>query len=81
MLVREWECEVHLGIDRDFKPARKAHPAFIVDNLHALSATLKLAGYRVAQDLPLEECDRVYVSDPFENRIELMEIKTPHHNA
>ena len=65
--------KVHLGVDADFKPARKAHPAFIVSGLEALVTNLKARGYRVAEDQPLDGCDRIYVDDPFGNRIELME--------
>lgn len=65
--------KVHLGVETDFRPARKAHPAFIVSDLPALIATLKSHGYAVAGDQPLEGYDRVYVDDPFGNRIELME--------
>ncbi len=65
--------KVHLGVDKDFVAARKAHPAFIVEDLPALIATLKRAGHRVVEDEPLEGYHRVYVDDPFGNRLELME--------
>ena len=65
--------KVHLGVEQDFTPARKAHPAFIVDDLRTLSAKLEHGGYRVVADQPLEGYDRLYVDDPFGNRIELME--------
>lgn len=67
------ELKVHLGIEPDFKPARKAHPAFIVVGLTALVERLRKAGYKVADDEPLQGYDRVYADDPFGNRIELME--------
>jgi catechol 2,3-dioxygenase-like lactoylglutathione lyase family enzyme len=66
--------KVHLGVEADFRPARKAHPAFIVTELAALAATLKSHGYAVVEDQPLEGYDRIYVNDPFGNRIELMEV-------
>lgn len=66
------KLKVHLGVDPDFKPARKAHPAFIVDGLDNLVRTLSSAGYRVVEDEPLAGYNRRYVSDPFGNRIELM---------
>jgi catechol 2,3-dioxygenase-like lactoylglutathione lyase family enzyme len=68
--------KIHLGVEKDFAPARKAHPALIVEDLRALVAKLKAAGHRVVDDEPLEGYDRVYVDDPFGNRIELMEPKT-----
>lgn len=65
--------KLHLGVDPDFRAARKAHPAFIVDGLEELVEALSKAGYRVVEDEPLDGYDRRYVSDPFGNRIELME--------
>ena len=65
--------KVHLGVGADFRPARKAHPAFLVEDLAGLSAALGEAGHQVGTDEPLEGYARVYVDDPFGNRIELME--------
>ncbi len=67
------DLKVHLGVDADFRPATKAHPAFVVVDLPALVADISLAGYRVVEDEPLEGFNRVFVYDPFGNRIELME--------
>jgi len=64
---------VHLGVEADFRPARKAHPAFLVEQLGALVEHLKRAGIAVVTDEPLEGYNRIYVSDPFGNRIELLE--------
>jgi catechol 2,3-dioxygenase-like lactoylglutathione lyase family enzyme len=69
------ELKIHLGVEKDFVPARKAHPAFIVDDLAGLEFKLKASGYPVAHDEPLEGYDRIFVSDPFGNRIELMQPK------
>jgi catechol 2,3-dioxygenase-like lactoylglutathione lyase family enzyme len=71
-----FECgtlKVHLGVDPDFRPARKAHPAFIVRDLATLVAALEREGHGVDADQPLAGYARVYVDDPFGNRIELME--------
>jgi len=65
--------KIHLGVDPDFQPARKAHPAFRAVDLAGLVARLEKEGFRVTQDAPLEGCERVYVDDPFGNRIELIE--------
>jgi len=65
--------KVHLGVDPDFRPARKAHPGLLVDGLGRLIDELRGAGYPVVEDEPLESYLRVYVSDPFGNRLELME--------
>ena len=64
---------MHLGVEAGFRPARKAHPALLVDDLPALLATLRAAEVSIVDDEPLEGYDRVYVEDPFGNRIELME--------
>jgi len=67
--------KIHLGVEKGFHPARKAHPALLVDGLAALKKALADAGCRLVDDEPLEGYDRVYVDDPFGNRIELMEPK------
>jgi catechol 2,3-dioxygenase-like lactoylglutathione lyase family enzyme len=65
--------ELHLGVEDGFTPARKAHPALEVRGLHALRARLEAAGAEVVDDEPLEGYERLYVYDPFGNRIELMQ--------
>nr|WP_233998174.1 VOC family protein [Erythrobacter sp. QSSC1-22B] len=65
--------KVHLGVEADFRPARKAHPAFLVSDLPQLVRRLHRGGHSVVEDQPLDGFDRVYVDDPFGNRIELME--------
>jgi catechol 2,3-dioxygenase-like lactoylglutathione lyase family enzyme len=67
------DLKVHLGVDKQFVPARKAHPAFIVADLPALVAKLNAAGIAVKDDGPLDGYHRIYVDDPFGNRIELLE--------
>ncbi|MBY8975406.1 VOC family protein [Rhodobacteraceae bacterium NNCM2] len=67
---------LHLGVEADFRPARKAHPALLVDDLAALKARLEAAGLIVTTDQPLTGFDRCYTEDPFGNRIELMQKKS-----
>jgi len=67
------DLKVHLGVETEFAPARKAHPAFIVDNLQNLVEYLRTAGHKVITDEPLQGYDRVFTADPFGNRIELMQ--------
>lgn len=67
--------KVHLGVEAEFRPARKAHPAFLVAGLPGLRKRLAAAGHRLSGDEPLAGYDRVFVDDPFGNRIELMEPK------
>lgn len=70
------DLKVHLGVEEDFRPATKAHPAFIVQGVQALAGAILSAGRRVVEDDPLSGYDRIYVYDPFGNRIELMEPLT-----
>lgn len=65
--------KVHLGVEADFRPAKKAHPAFLVEDLPTLMKALAAGGYTMKTDEPLEGYHRIYVDDPFGNRIELME--------
>lgn len=67
------ELRVHLGVEDEFRPARKAHPAFLVDDLEDLRQKLSFAGVATEEDAPLPGFDRCYVADPFGNRIELLE--------
>ena len=64
---------VHLGVEDDFRAARKAHPAFEVDGVEELLATLEAAGISVTRDENLQGFARGYVEDPFGNRVELLE--------
>lgn len=65
--------KLHLGVEADFRPARKAHPALLVDDLAALTARLAAAGIGVTPDDALEGTARCFVADPFGNRIELIQ--------
>jgi catechol 2,3-dioxygenase-like lactoylglutathione lyase family enzyme len=65
--------KVHLGVEADFRPARKAHPALVVRDLDVLVARLRAAGAPVVDDEPLPGYHRVFTADPFGNRLELME--------
>jgi len=66
--------QLHLGIEPNFHPARKAHPAFIVDDLNLLITKAQNAGCETnTTQPPLDGFKRAHVFDPFENRIELME--------
>jgi len=64
---------LHLGVEAEFAPARKAHPALLVDDLAAWVEHLVAAGIAVVPDETLPEVRRCYVADPFGNRIELIE--------
>jgi catechol 2,3-dioxygenase-like lactoylglutathione lyase family enzyme len=63
---------VHLGVELDFRPARKAHPALLVDDLPVVRRRLEGAGVEAVQDEALPGYERFYVDDPFGNRLELL---------
>jgi len=66
--------QLHVGVDKDFHPARKAHPAFILDELDAILEKVQRAGYEWDESQPpLDGYKRAHIYDPFGNRIELME--------
>ncbi len=68
--------KIHLGVEAEFRPARKAHPALLVTDLPTLVGRLRAAGVELVDDEPLEGYDRVYAYDPFGNRLELLEPKS-----
>ena len=70
---RGGNLRLHVGVDRDFHPARKAHPAILVSGLAELASRCRDAGFPPVTDEPLAGFDRVYVFDPFGNRLELLE--------
>ena len=66
--------QLHLGVEAEFRPARKAHPAFLVEDLDSLLLNVQEAGYETdTSQPPLDGYKRAHVFDPFGNRIELME--------
>ena len=72
-----FECDsqqVHIGVERDFQPARKAHPAFAVPDLDELRGTLKARGAKVVDDDNLPGARRFYAEDPWGNRLEFVEV-------
>jgi catechol 2,3-dioxygenase-like lactoylglutathione lyase family enzyme len=64
---------VHLGVEADFRPARKAHPALLVRDLAALASRLIEAGVEVRPNPDQPAGAGCYVDDPFGNRIELLD--------
>jgi catechol 2,3-dioxygenase-like lactoylglutathione lyase family enzyme len=65
--------EIHVGVEAEFRPARKAHPALLVHGLDALRVRLEDAGVETNDHAQLEGFRRLYAFDPFGNRIELLE--------
>jgi catechol-2,3-dioxygenase len=67
------EHQLHIGVDPDFRPARKAHVAIAVADLEQLRRRLIEAGHEVQGDVPLAGRERFFSSDPFGNRVEFID--------
>jgi predicted enzyme related to lactoylglutathione lyase len=70
---QEGTAEVHVGVERDFQPAKKAHPALAVDDPDALAEKLEKLGYPVTWDnetIPGRR--RFHTADGHGNRIEIV---------
>jgi catechol 2,3-dioxygenase-like lactoylglutathione lyase family enzyme len=65
--------QLHIGVEQEFTPARKAHPAFQVADYEALLERLRAAGIEPAPDESVPGLRRSFVSDPWGNRIELLD--------
>ncbi len=70
-----FEPGVHLGVEADFSPARKAHPGLGTTDLDGVAARLTAAGADVEWDERLPGVRRFYTHDPFGNRIELLDAR------
>jgi catechol 2,3-dioxygenase-like lactoylglutathione lyase family enzyme len=67
-------AELHVGVEDPFLPARKAHPAFIVDDLERVARLLAEAGFEVdrSQESTFDGHRRLHTHDPFGNRVEVL---------
>jgi catechol 2,3-dioxygenase-like lactoylglutathione lyase family enzyme len=66
------DVEIHLGVEEGFRPARKAHPALLLDDLDAMQGRLAAAGHETIEDAELDGRRRFHTADPFGNRLELI---------
>jgi len=66
------ESDIHFGVDPDFYPATKAHPAFVVKDIQQLAQQLFGAGFDVRWDRALPAVIRFFTTDPAGNRIEII---------
>lgn len=75
----EFGAELHLGVEADFQPARKAHPALVRPDLDALAARLEAAGYPVVWADPAEQpgVRRFHSQDCHGNRLEFLVPQSP----
>ena len=69
---RVGEHELHIGVDPNFAPARKAHPGFRADSYDEVRERLLSAGIEVTDDHAIAGVRRCFIADPWGNRIELI---------
>ena len=68
--------QLHLGVENEFRPAKRAHPALLVSDLAAIIETLTAEGFEIKYDSePIQGFERAFTADPFGNRLELLEAK------
>jgi catechol 2,3-dioxygenase-like lactoylglutathione lyase family enzyme len=65
--------QLHIGVEEDFRPAGKAHPAFAVDDIEKAFAVMAAVGVRCVWDDAHDGIRRFYAADPWGNRLEFTE--------
>ncbi|HLR19359.1 MAG TPA: VOC family protein [Staphylococcus sp.] len=65
--------QLHVGIEHDFSPAKKAHPAFLVKDASSVRKSLEAKSVEIIYGDELEDADHFYIFDPFDNRLEIIE--------
>ncbi|WP_456271472.1 VOC family protein [Bacillus sp. AK031] len=65
--------EVHIGVENEFSPALKAHPAIVVHNIDSLINRLEEFSIDVKEDFRIEDRKRIFINDPFGNRVEFLQ--------
>jgi catechol 2,3-dioxygenase-like lactoylglutathione lyase family enzyme len=66
------KLQLHLGIENDFRPAKKAHPALRCQDYRATLERLRAAGVEINEPADIPDVQRCHIHDPFGNRIELV---------
>jgi hypothetical protein len=67
--------QIHIGIEQDFRPAKKAHVALRLRDepaLRALQDRLAAAGVATREDRELQDVARFFADDPWGNRLEFV---------
>ena len=68
---RAGDQELHIGVEDSFAPARKAHPGLVVSDLDEVRSRFRAAGVAYEDDAKIAGTDRLFVHDPFGNRLEI----------
>jgi catechol 2,3-dioxygenase-like lactoylglutathione lyase family enzyme len=66
--------QLHIGVEKDFAPAKKAHPAFAVSDLERLKQRFSASGIALKDDDADPDVHRIFVNDPWGNRLEFVEV-------
>ena len=66
------DFQLHVGVEEPFSPAKKAHPAFVVNGYEALQKHLREQDVEVKSDDSIPGVERFFVFDPFGNRLEFL---------
>ena len=64
--------ELHVGVEEPFTPARKAHPAFLVDDVDELADRIEREGLDLTWDSNFPAYRRFHLADPHGNRVEIL---------
>ena len=64
--------QLHLGVERDFRPAKKAHVALVCADLAVMRARIEGGGLPTSDDTPVDGRERFFSEDPFGNRLEFI---------
>jgi predicted enzyme related to lactoylglutathione lyase len=72
--------QLHIGVEKDFRPAKKAHPAFATNNLDELREILLARGTKVTYDTSIPGGRRFHTEDPWGNRLEFLESSPQSHS-
>ena len=75
--LQSGDVRLHLGVEDEFRPARKAHPAFAVIDLDRYDRFLLEAGHVPVWDDAIPDVRRFHVFDPVGNRIEFIQATAP----
>jgi catechol 2,3-dioxygenase-like lactoylglutathione lyase family enzyme len=69
--------QLHIGVEQNFRPAEKAHPAFVTPDLDELRQALLSGGIKVSYDDSIPGTRRFHAEDPWGNRLEFIEALPP----
>ena len=70
--LKNGPMNLHIGTEHPFIPQKKAHPAFIVNDILEIERRLREQGFPIKWDQTFTDRQRFYTEDPFGNRIEIL---------